>query len=306
MPAGLARHRLDPDRAHAALASPFAGYRFEHPGTSWFNINSLLGAASFFPRNAGRILDLFAAKVARNVAAGRRTLLVSRKKSVPWCRRLLRERLAGLGVGPVQIVTGNWEKHDLTDPRVVGLISYGVAGVNRFEEIECAYCLNSHYTTAGVVSQAVQDIEAPTERYPVRIATAGDPRRRRVEMELPKGCVSILPWVAQQALQQQEADVVVQAVGRVRPFTRPREVITFQCDSLPNVRYAVEFRSLAQARTYFQVQTPTQASLEARVEQARRMKAQGHSRGEIAQALSVSVSTVKRYLRRAGGHQPFF
>jgi hypothetical protein len=74
----LARYRLDPDHDHPALVSPFEGYRFEHPGTRWFNINTLDGAAKFFFRNASRILDFFAAKIALNIQAGRRTLLVSR------------------------------------------------------------------------------------------------------------------------------------------------------------------------------------------------------------------------------------
>jgi DNA-binding NarL/FixJ family response regulator len=306
LPTGLARYRLDPNHDGPGLTSPFEGHHFECPATKWININSLAGAAKFFPKNAGRILDFFAALVGRNIAAGRRTLLVARKKFVPLCRRLLRERLAGLGVGPVKVVSGSWQRHDLHDPRVLALINFGMLGVNIFEHIESAYCLCGYYVTPEVVSQAVQDIEATTERYPVRIVTAGDPRRRRVEVQLPDARLPILPWVAQQVLRQREADVVLQGVARVRPFTRAREVITFQCDSLPNVRYTLEFRSLEQARKYFQIQTPTQASFEARVEQVRRLKAQGYSKGEIAQALSVSVSTVKRYLRRAGGHQPFF
>ena len=90
--------RLDPSHDGPAPSSPFEGHRFEHPQTRWFNLNSLAGAARFFPSNAGRILDFFAAKVARNVAEGRRTLLVCRKRFVPLCRRLLCERLAALGV----------------------------------------------------------------------------------------------------------------------------------------------------------------------------------------------------------------
>ena len=39
--------------------------------------------------------------------------------------------------------------------------------------------------------------------------------------------LTCLPQVARWVLEQKEADVVVRAVGRVRPFTQPREVITF-------------------------------------------------------------------------------
>jgi hypothetical protein len=104
-------------------------------------------------------------------------------------------------------------------------------------------------------------------------------------------------------LDQQESDVVIQAVGRVRPFTRPREIITFQASDLPGVRYTTRFRTLAQARAYFQIQTPAQAGLASSAERAWRLKAAGRSNGEIAKALDVSLSTVKRYLKREGGSQ---
>jgi hypothetical protein len=297
----LARYRLDPSHVRPTLVSPFEQHRFEHPGTRWFNLHTLDGAAKFFPKNAGRILDFIAAKVARNIEQGKCTLLVSRKKFIRLCRRLLSERLAELGAGPVTIATGNWARHDLHDPRTVALINYGVAGVNRFEHCEAAYCLNSYFVTPATVSEAVQDVEASGERYPVRIETIGDPPQRRVQVELPDDREPLLPHVAQAVLEQKEADVVVQAVGRVRPFTRPREVITFHAGDLPGVRYTQRFRTLEQARSYFQIQTPAQAGLTSRMEQAWRLKATGHSKRQIAQKLGVSLSTVKRYLRQEGG-----
>jgi hypothetical protein len=169
--------------------------------------------------------------------------------------------------------------------------------LNRFEHVEAAYCLNSYYVTATAVSQAVQDVEALTERYPVRLTMGGEPRRRRAEVELLDGRLPLLPRVAQLVLEQLEGDVVVQAVGRVRPFTRPREVITFQAGALPGVAYTLEFRSLGQARNYFKVATPARAGRQARVERARRLRAQGLPRARIAEALGVSLSSIKRYLR---------
>jgi hypothetical protein len=297
----LARYRLDPDHARPTLASPFEQHRFEHPGTRWFNLHLLDGAAKFFPKNAGRILDFIAAKVARNIQDGKCTLLVSRKKFIPLCQKLLRERLAAMGVASARIVTGNWKRHDLTDPRTIPVINYGVAGLNRFEHCAAAYCLNSFYVTAATVSAGLQDVEASGDRYPLNIQTIGDPPQRRVRVDLPDSREPLLPWVAQAMLDQQESDVVIQAVGRVRPFTRPREVITFHAGDLPGVRYTMSFRTLEQARSYFRIQTPTQAGLASRVEQAWRLKAMGHSKRQIAQELGVSLSAVKRYLRQQGG-----
>jgi hypothetical protein len=293
----LARYRLDPDHARPTLLSPFGNHRFEHPDTRWYNINTLDGAAKFFRGNADRILDFFAQKIARNIQQGKRTLLVSRKLFVRRCRDYLRRRLDELGVGPVKIVTRDWDQHDLQAPCTMPLITYGLVGLNCFQHCEAAYCLNSFYVSAATVADGVQDLDAPTERYPITIRFIGEPRRREASVSLPDARETILPRIAQGVLEQKEADVVVQAVGRARPFTRPREVITFQAGDLPGTRFTLQFRSLGQARSYFQIPTAKEAGLASRVEEARRLRAQGYLQKQIAQAMGVSVSTVKRYLR---------
>jgi hypothetical protein len=297
MSSDLARFRLDPDHARPAVVSPFAEHRFEHPETSWINLRCLDGAARFFPSNAERLLDFFAELIARNIKKGRRTLLVSRKKFIPRCRDHLRTSLSRLGVGKVKIVTHDWSRHDLHDPRTIALINYRVMGVNCFEHVEAAYCLNSYYVSAGTISQAAQDIEATNHQFKISIRTTGEPRRRQAEVALPPDIRPITPRIAQQVLEQTEGDVVVQAVGRVRPFTRLREVITFHCGDLPGVRYNLELHSLSQARAYFGVRTPTQLGREERRQRACLLKASGCGVQEIADELQVSKATVKRDLR---------
>jgi hypothetical protein len=302
---GLARFRLDPDHRRPGLVSPFEHYRFEHPETRWFNLRSIAGAEKYFPRNAPAVLDFFAAKIAANIRAGKRTLLIAKKKFVPHCASELTRRLEGLGVGPVRIVTRDWERADLAAPRTLPLINYGVSGVNRFEGHDCAYCLTGYYTSAPTVAAAVHDLDPSTHRFPVRLAFTGDPPRRQAVVDLPDDRETILPNVAQWVLHQKEDDVVVQAVGRVRPFTKPREVITFQVGDLPDVRYTREFRSLADARSYFGVPTRRRSAAEARAAEARRLKALGLSNSRIAATLRVSPATVKRYLRDRGLTNPY-
>src|SRR5262249_49237038 len=230
--------------------SPFGGLTFSHPGTAWFNVNTLDGAARFFPGNAGRIIGFFAALVARNVRAGKRTLLVTRKMFTPLCRRLMGEALAREGVGTH---VGDGDEAAVYGPGAVVLITYGVAGLNHFEGFDAAYCLGSYYVTASAVSDAVQDIEPSDVRYPIRIEISGSPRRRRAVVDVHDGSLPLVRVAAGPALEQLEADVVLRAVGRVRPITLPREVITFQCGALPGVAYTHEFRSLAEARAHFGV-----------------------------------------------------
>ena len=299
----LARYRLDPDHRRPGLSSPFEGHRFEHPGTRWFNVNSVAGAAKYFPRNSPAILDFFAGKIARNIRDGRRTLLVARKRFLGPCADYLTRRLKRLGAGTVHVVTGAWDEADLADPRTLPLISYGISGVNRFEGHDCAYCLTGYYVSAATVAAAVQDLEATPDRFPVWIRNRGNPARRVAHVDLPDDREALLPQLARWTLEQKEADVVVQAVGRVRPFTRPREVITFQVGVLPGVHYTLEFGSLDQARRHFGIPTRRQSEAEARAAAARRLKALGLTNRRIASRLGVSLSTVKRCLRPAGGHE---
>jgi hypothetical protein len=263
MSAELVRYRLEPNHRRPSLLSPFEHVRFMHPGTRWFNIASLAGAACYFPGNADAILDFFAELISRNIRAGKRTLLVARKVFRRRCAGRLRQRLAELGVGPVRVVTGGWDRHDLADPRTLPLINYGVSGVNRFQGYESVYCLTGYYVGPDAVRQAVHDFDGSAERYAITVGWAGSPPRRRARVALPDGRETNLPRIAQLVLEQREADVVLQAVGRVRPFTRPREVITFQADELPGVRYSLRFGSLAEARNYFGVTTRKQSEMDA-------------------------------------------
>jgi hypothetical protein len=297
----LARYRLDPNHARPPLTSPFETYRFEHPETRWFNLNTLAGAAKFFPKNADAVLDFFAHKIARNIAEGRRTLLVARKKFAGLCRTRLRQRLADLGAGPVKIVAGGWKKHNVADPRVIPLVGYGISGLNLFQDFHSAYCLTGYYISDLTLARAVQDMDATPDRFPISIDSGGYPRQRRARVQLPDGRATLLPFIAQATLDQKEGDVVVQAVGRVRPFTRPREVITLHAGPLPGVRYAADFQSLAQARNFFHIPTPKQSDRASKTDQARQLRAQGKSNRQIAKELGVSLSTVKRYLPPEGG-----
>lgn len=300
---GLARYRLDPDHRRPGLASPYEHVRFEHPGSRWFNLGSIAGAEKYFPKNAPAILDFFAAKVAANIRAGKRTLLVAKKKFVPLCAAELARRLDEMGVGPVRIVTGGWDDVDLTDPRVLPLINYGISGVNRFEGHDTVYCLSGYYASAAAVTAVVNDLSLSAERIPVRIVISGSPPRRRAIVEQDDDVESILPQVARWVLQQKEDDVVVQAVGRVRPFTKPREVITFQVGGLFEVEYKLQFGSLAEARAHFDIPTNRRRVADAKAAEARRLKANGLKNQEILAKVRVSDSTLKRYLR--GGHEPF-
>ena len=230
------------------LACPFVGYRFGHPGTRWFNIASRLGMRTHFPGNADQVLDFFAGLVSRRLSEGRRPLLIAKKRFVGLCAAGLRRRLGEYHPSPVEIVTGDWDTIDLMRPDVIPLINFGLIGTNLFEYFDCAYCLSGFYVNPEIVDTILQDVLASDGHLPIAITTEGSPRRRRARVADPRRRIFDVDRLAQPALDQQEMDVVLQAVGRVRPYTRPREIMLFQCAGHPQLDYDREFASIAEAR----------------------------------------------------------
>ena len=98
-----------------------------------------------------------------------------------------------------------------------------------------------------------------------------------------------------------ERRVVLQAIGRVRPFTTRAEIILFQCDDLsPELGSIEEFGSLAQARRQLQVPTLAQLKRTARGETVRARQNDGESLRTIAADLGIAPSTALLAGRDAG------
>ncbi len=292
----MLHHRIDPNRITQPPYSPFTGLRFSHPDTRWHNLAMAAGAARYFPKNRGLIFDFFARLISRNIASRKRTLLVGRKRFLPMICKELPQYLADLGAGKVRIVIGNWDRHRLADPQTLPLISYGLSGVNRFEDYDAAYCITGYYIPHTVVETMVNDLEATAQHMTVRINCRRTPPRRQAVVVEPSAAMTVAPMLAQNALVQKEADVVVQAVGRVRPFTKPREIITMHLGDLPGIDNVTQFPNLAVAREHFQLPTPSVAARVKKIAEVARLTASGMSQAEIANLINVSISTVKRYI----------
>jgi hypothetical protein len=220
------------------VSRPFASVSCQHAGTEFFNLASLIGAASRFRNNYRQILDVVAQLIIRNVEAGRLTLLISRKRFKPLCATHLRRRLADWGY-PATIVLSDGEPPEEADPSTVPLIHYGLKGVNGYQRYDAAFCLNSYYIEDNVLRDAIADVEGDTLRFPVSIRLAGRPRRRIAATFDRRFGSSDADRISQAYLDQLEAAVVLQAVGRVRYATSPRLVVTMQAGQLPGVRHYV-------------------------------------------------------------------
>jgi DNA-binding CsgD family transcriptional regulator len=279
------------------LTSPFAAVSFSHPGTRWYNLASPIGSRRYFARHAPQILDFFASLVVRRLAEGRRVLLVVKKVFLALCAASLAERFTAMRTD-IRVVTGGWSEQELQDDRVVPLISFGTIGTNLFEQFDAVYCLSGFYVNEGIVNQCLQDVVRQDLRLPIRIETVGSPRRRRAVVADPMHRYYDLAHLAQPALEQQEHHVVVQAVGRVRPFTRPREVFTFQMGALPGVVYDAEFRTLAEARRALGILSHREQKRADRATQIEALRGSHRTQAEAARELGISERTVRNYERR--------
>jgi hypothetical protein len=98
-----------------------------------------------------------------------------------------------------------------------------------------------------------------------------------------------------------ERRVVLQAIGRVRPFTTRAEIILFQCDDLsPELGSIEEFGSLAQARRQLQVPALAQLKRTTHGEMVRARQNAGESLRTIAADLGIAPSTALLAGRDAG------
>jgi hypothetical protein len=300
---GTAHQQFSEYRLGNEFASPFENYSFIHPETTWFNIASRLGARIYFKKNSPQILDFFAGLVARRLQEGRRPLLIAKKCFCADCAQHMEERLHELGV-EARVAINGWQSELLSNSMVVPLINYGMIGTNLFQEFDCAYCLTGYYVTEEAINGILQDLLGSDMKIPLRISIEGRPCRRRAGVLNQEDRIYDVHKLAQHALDIQEMDTVLQAVGRVRPYTKPREVVTFQCAGHPDLEYTREFTSIGEARHYFGIPGRRSAQTAELCSLVQDAKIKRMKQRETATQLGVSIRTIKRYWNKKGATNP--
>jgi len=291
---GTAHQDFSEYRLGNEFASPFADFSFIHSGTRWFNLASRLGARKYFKKNSVQILDFFAGLAAKRLREGKRPLLLAKKCFCAFCASKMEERLLALGV-EVRVAINGWQADLLRNAKVVPLIHYGMIGTNLFQEFDCAYCLTGYYVTEEAINGILQDLLGSDMNLPLQISIEGRPCRRLAGVRNREDRIYDLHTLAQHALNHQEMDTVLQAVGRVRPYTKPREVITFQCAEHPDFAYTKEFNSVGEARKYFNIPGRRAAQTTMLCDQILNARSEGMKQREAASLLGVSLRTIKRY-----------
>jgi hypothetical protein len=222
-------------------------------------------------------------------------LLIAKKCFAPDCARHMQQRLQAMGLSKCRVIHGKMDEVELANANVIPLIHYGLIGVNSFKEFDCAFCLTGFYVNGEIVNGILQDVLASDIAIPIDVSTEGNPLRRHAKAVSPKDRCYDVHHFARLALRQQEMDAVIQAVGRVRPFTQPREVITFQCDEHPAMPYDQEFKTLAAARAFFGIESERNSKKAQTIQAVKQARARGLKQREAAEKLSISLRSVQRY-----------
>ena len=293
--AAYTAHRL----GKSSIASPFEHVRFHHSGTRVLNLRNRIGADAYFKRNHKQILDFFAVLILRNILQRRSTFLVSRKKSKCLCVEYLERRLRAWGL-PVRFVTEAFE--DLPrEPRpdTIPVVHYGILGVNDFTEYECAFCVNSYYISDRELNRHVQ--EAEPERFRVMLRIVSSPgMRRRVEIQEKDNPDLDRTALGNIYLRKLEVDPVIQAAGRVRFLTRPREVVLFQMHDLSaELGDCEDAPTLAALRDKMGLPTAKEIDHLIEAHRAEELIGKGFTAQEAASELGLSRRTLFRRLGAA-------
>ncbi len=286
IPLAVARQRLN----NNDLQEVFPGVRFLNETTRVFNLRSGLGAAVNFDKNAPQILFAVAQLIFQLAAAGKRSIVVSKKRLAARSAQGLERYLREVTSLPYRVVL-NAAGDELTDSLVVPLITYGSVGTNAYEGFDAAIALNSYNARPDVLDERLNDAHRPSEEVRVDVDTRGGRRRARAKGYFPR--LQGFDQLAQEYQAHLEAGVAVQALGRVRFATRPRLAIFFQSGDVP---YPLEneFRSLEQLRLHFGLSTRREWLATGLAAKAKVLAARGLTRAQVAKELGVSERTVTR------------
>jgi hypothetical protein len=293
---------LGPEIVEERLSRPvtpvFPNIVFRHSETRILNIADPIGTARTLccSDHFNRVVDFFLALALRNVARGLRTVLVTRKKFISRVTVRIQEISAALGRPLKCVLASAGQPFDDCEPHEIAVINYGIVGVNSLQSFYGLYCIGGYYARADHLNDVYQQSLSPDTRMPIGIRMEG--RRRRVYAADHGFNTRYHARRAEATHRMIERQVVLQAIGRIRPFTSPAEVILFQCDDLSAELGPIhEFPSLGVARRSLRVPRLCQMRRAALGEMIRARQNDGKSLRAIAADLGISPSTASSAAR---------
>jgi hypothetical protein len=289
MPADVVEERL---ARTVVEALPSVTYR--HSQTRVSNIADTIGSLRSMrsPEHFRRVIGLFSALLLRDKLLGQRSVVVAKKALLPQIKTHLTELSTTLGrpLNPVAVNAG-FNPKDVE----VALINYGIVGVNSLSEYDNIYCLGGYYAREDHVLSIYQQALPPALRHDLKLDTKNGIR------QIASGKADFITRAharnAQATLIMLERRLVLQAIGRIRPFTSPANVVLFQMDDLSGeLGDITKYATLSQTRIAWSV--PSRAELARAVlgDTMRQDRSNGLSYRALAKKHQCSVSTAHKAL----------
>ncbi len=292
MPSQVIEERLQRRAIHALPTKVF-----RHTQTKVLNITDSVGAVRTLSDDAHfrRVADLFTALLLRDKLLGRRAILVTKKTFLTKLKQHVEDLTAAIG-RPLRCCRFDELKEDepLKDVDVV-LINYGILGVNNLKDFDALYCVGGYYAQQAQLDQTYNQQLPPEDQINLLIRTDGG--QRRVVAGSDDQRSRLHAHRAQPVLDMIERRVVLQAIGRIRPFTSPATVIAFQQDDLSSALGDVDtYARLSQLRLRLCIPKRAELVRASLGDKLRPMAISGKSYRDIAKAKDISLGSVSRAL----------
>lgn len=281
------------ERLQRPVVRLFPNHIFKHTQAHFINIADQCGSARSLNSKAhfNRICDFFLALTLRNIQQAKRTVLVCRKKFVEQIKDRFETLATVLGIELFCTIISKDNKLITKKPNEIAIINYGIVGINDLQDFDALYCVGSYYCNVGQLNDVYQQCLPPSNRFMLGLNAAGGGRRivaadgtytSRYHARLAVPTFKLL-----------ERGVVLQAVGRVRPFTSPVEVVLFQSDDLSQeLAGLIAHPTLPDARDAHNIPTLKQMVKSKLGERVRNLRQSGRSFRSVSKELEFAPSTL--------------
>lgn len=288
--AQLLRYRLDTN-----VTEMYADYTFKNRSSHIYNLNIGSGCDHYHAQHLEQMTCFAAGYIQRSFKQGKSVALITKKRFVSPSIERINTLLARRGWGAFRVVKAmEW---DASDPAQIPVLHYGGAiGENTYTDIDNVLCLIGYYMRKDQLNRLMNEVTQRRYEVNFSIAIEGSPLRRVPKADPAGGiCPVSLKNIAVEILKQEEIGVVIQAMGRIRPLTLPgKEVVLCQCGESEHLTYDQEFRSLQEAREYFNIPDTREVEANKKVIAIQYAKNQGQSQRQTAAASTISISTIRR------------
>jgi hypothetical protein len=255
-------------------------------GAITYRINDSCASDSNYGSNSDRINEFMGQLVATRLKAGKRVLLIAKQTWVKACERGINTVLERMGCK--QRVVSDLQKMKSGG---VPLLHFGIAGVNAYENYDCCFAVTDYNASEEVVSEAIDALTDFKSHRKFGIETDFNGRYITGYM------VSTARQEIQTWLEFFEDGVIRQALGRIRPFTKPnKEIIYFHRSSVMPWEFTIS--SLVEARALFGIKTLYEKKQKTLHDKIIADKADGASMAELVDKYGVHRTTIYRIIQR--------